>query len=86
MSLNHSNIKSDDPTASVLAFTTGLAWQEKHLTRQPTRLQGLRIALPKVADVAKEEVVDPQIETPHPDEKPRGETRKDLGAQPVMPA
>ncbi|SUG79993.1 Uncharacterized protein YtfN [Salmonella enterica subsp. enterica] len=45
----------------MLDFTSGLAWQEKNLTLKPTRLQGLLIALPKVADVAQEEVVEPKI-------------------------
>lgn len=35
----------------------------ENLTLKPTRLQGLLIALPKVADVAQEEVVEPKIET-----------------------
>lgn len=57
----------------------------ENLTLKPTRLQGLLIALPKVADVAQEEVVEPKIEKPQPDEKPLGETLKDLFAKPVMP-
>jgi hypothetical protein len=35
-------------------FTSGLNWQEKNLTLTPTSLQGLLIALPKVAKVAQE--------------------------------
>ncbi|EPW1536431.1 autotransporter assembly complex protein TamB [Salmonella enterica subsp. enterica serovar Montevideo] len=85
VALNNINIKIDDTTVSVLDFTSGLAWQEKNLTLKPTRLQGLLIALPKVADVAQEEVVEPKIEKPQPDEKPLGETLKDLFAKPVMP-
>ncbi len=38
-----------------------------------------------IADVAQEEVVEPKIEKPQPDEKPLGETLKDLFAKPVMP-
>lgn len=60
VALNNINIKIDDTTVSVLDFTSGLAWQEKNLTLKPTRLQGLLIALPKVADVAQEEVVEPK--------------------------
>ncbi len=39
-------------------------------------LKGLLIALPKVAEVAQEEVVEPKIENPQPEEKPLGETLK----------
>ncbi|EDJ7301875.1 autotransporter assembly complex protein TamB [Salmonella enterica subsp. diarizonae] len=85
VALNNINIKIDGTTVSVLDFTSGLTWQEKNLTLKPTRLQGLLIALPKVADVAQEEVVEPKIEKPQPDEKPLGETLKDLFAKPVMP-
>ncbi|EBS1421337.1 autotransporter assembly complex protein TamB [Salmonella enterica subsp. enterica serovar Montevideo] len=85
VALNNINIKIDDTTVSVLDFTSGLAWQEKNLTLKPTRLQGLLIALPKAAEVAQEEVVEPKIEKPQPDEKPLGETLKDLFAKPVMP-
>ncbi|MGS9164801.1 hypothetical protein ACQWF7_26185, partial [Salmonella enterica subsp. enterica serovar Infantis] len=56
------NIKIDDTNVSVLDFTSGLAWQEKNLSLNPSRLQGFLIALPKVADVGQEEVVDPKIE------------------------
>ncbi|PSC87474.1 hypothetical protein C7D72_29830, partial [Klebsiella pneumoniae] len=43
---------------------TGLNWQEKNLTLTPTSLQGLLlIALPKVAKVAQEQVVEPKIAT-----------------------
>ncbi|HAU3137113.1 TPA: autotransporter assembly complex protein TamB [Salmonella enterica subsp. diarizonae] len=85
VALNNINIKIDGTTVSVLDFTSGLTWQEKNLTLKPTRLQGVLIALPKVADVAQEEVVEPKIEKPQPDEKPLGETLKDLFAKPVMP-
>lgn len=66
-------------------FTSGLHWQEKDLTLKPTSLQGLLIALPKVAEVAQEEVVEPKIQNPQPDEKPLGETLKDLFSKPVLP-
>ncbi|WP_196210205.1 autotransporter assembly complex protein TamB [Citrobacter sp. Res13-Sevr-PEB04-36] len=85
VSLNNINIKIDDTTVSVLDFTSGLNWQEKTLTLEPTSLQGLLIALPKVADVAQEEVVEPKIQNPQPDEKPLGETLKDLFSKPVLP-
>ncbi|MEG0800750.1 autotransporter assembly complex protein TamB [Citrobacter sp. wls613] len=85
VALNNINIKIDDTTVSVLDFTSGLNWQEKTLTLKPTSLQGLLIALPKVADVAQEEVVEPKIQNPQPDEKPLGETLKDLFSKPVLP-
>ncbi|MBN0203819.1 hypothetical protein JTL45_35180, partial [Pseudomonas aeruginosa] len=52
----------------------------------PTSLQGLLIALPKVAKVAQEQVVEPKIDNPQPQEKPLGETMTDLFSQPVLPA
>ncbi|WFW21733.1 autotransporter assembly complex protein TamB [Citrobacter braakii] len=85
VALNNINIKIDDTTVSVLEFTSGLNWQEKTLTLKPTSLQGLLIALPKVAEVAQEEVVEPKIQNPQPDEKPLGETLKDLFSKPVLP-
>lgn len=85
VALNNINIKIDDTTVSVLDFTSGLNWQEKTLTLKPTSLQGLLIALPKVAEAAQEEVVEPKIQNPQPDEKPLGETLKDLFSKPVLP-
>lgn len=85
VSLNNVNIKIDDTTVSVMDFMTGLSWQEKNLTLTPTTLQGLLIALPKVADVAQKEVVEPKIDNPQPQEKPLGETMKDLFSKPVLP-
>lgn len=85
VALNNINIKIDDTTVTVLDFTSGLNWQEKTLTLKPTSLQGLLIALPKVAEVAQEEVVEPKIQNPQPDEKPLGETLKDLFSKPVLP-
>lgn len=85
IALNNVNIKIDDTTVSVMHFSSGLEWQDKDLTVKPTSLQGLLIALPKVADVAQEEVVEPKIDNPRPDEKPLGETLKDLFAKPVLP-
>ncbi|MEO3991954.1 autotransporter assembly complex protein TamB [Pseudocitrobacter cyperus] len=85
VALNNVNIKIDDTTVSVMDFTTGMNWQEKNLTLTPTTLEGLLIALPKVADVAQKEVVEPKIDNPQPEEKPLGETMKDLFARPVLP-
>ena len=83
--LNNVNIKIDDTTVSVMDFTSGLQWQEKNLTLTPTTLQGLLIALPKVADVAQKEVVEPKIDNPQPQEKPLGETMTELFSKPVLP-
>jgi translocation and assembly module TamB len=85
VALNNINIKIDDTTVSVMDFTSGLNWQEKNLTLTPTSLQGLLIALPKVAKVAQEQVIEPKIDKPKPDEKPLGETMKDLFSKPVLP-
>ncbi|MTH47041.1 autotransporter assembly complex protein TamB [Intestinirhabdus alba] len=85
VALNNVNIRIDDTTVSIMDFTSGLSWQEKNLTLKPTSLQGLLIALPKVAEVAQEEVVEPKIQNPQPDEKPLGETLKDLFSRPVLP-
>ncbi|MGQ8558100.1 autotransporter assembly complex protein TamB [Enterobacter hormaechei] len=85
VALDNVNIKIDDTTVSVMDFTSGLRWQEKNLTLTPTSLQGLLIALPKVADVPQEEIVEPKIQNPQPEEKPLGETLKDLFSKPVLP-
>ncbi|WP_200552144.1 autotransporter assembly complex protein TamB [Kosakonia sp. LAM2021] len=85
VALNNVNIKIDDTTVSIMDFTTGLNWQEKNLTLKPTSLQGLLIALPKVADVAQKEVVEPKIQNPQPQEKPLGETMKALFEKPLLP-
>ncbi|WP_086872963.1 autotransporter assembly complex protein TamB [Kosakonia pseudosacchari] len=85
VALNNVNIKIDDTIVSVMDFSTGLNWQEKNLTLKPTSLQGLLIALPKVAAVAQKEVVEPKIQNPQPQEKPLGETMKALFEKPLLP-
>ncbi|MGP3594016.1 autotransporter assembly complex protein TamB [Vagococcus sp. WN89Y] len=85
VALNNVNIHIDDTTVSVMDFTSGLSWQEKDLTLKPTSLQGLLIALPKVADVAQEEVIEPKVQNPQPQEKPLGETLKALFEKPLLP-
>ena len=85
VALDNVNIKIDDTTVSVMDFTSGLRWQEKNLTLTPTSLQGLLIALPKVADVAQEEIVEPKIQNPQPEANPLGATLKDLFSKPVLP-
>jgi translocation and assembly module TamB len=85
VALHNVNVKIDDTAVSLRDFSTGLNWQEKNLTLTPTSLQGLLIALPKVAKVAQEQVVEPKIDNPQPEEKPLGETMKDLFSKPVLP-
>ncbi|WP_313757851.1 autotransporter assembly complex protein TamB [Atlantibacter hermannii] len=85
VTLNNINIRIDDTTVSVMDFTSGLDWRDRDLTLTPTTLQGLLIALPKVAKVAQEEVVEPKIDNPQPDEPPLGETLKQLFSKPVLP-
>jgi translocation and assembly module TamB len=68
VALHNVNVKIDDTAVSVRDFSTGLNWQEKNLTLTPTSLQGLLIALPKVAKVAQEQVVEPKIDNPQPEE------------------
>ncbi|WP_312312082.1 translocation/assembly module TamB domain-containing protein [Atlantibacter sp.] len=85
VTLNNVNVRIDDTTVSVMDFTSGLDWQERNLTLTPTTLQGLLIALPKVAKVAQEEVVEPKIVNPKPEELPLGETLKQLFSKPVLP-
>ncbi len=85
VALNNINIKIDDTTVSLLDFDTGLAWQDRNLVLKPTNLSGLLIALPKVAKVADEQVVQPKIQNPKPDELPLGESLKQLFSKPVLP-
>ncbi len=85
VALNNISIKIDDTRISLLDFTSGVTWQQRDLTVTPTRLNGLLIALPKAAEVAKEQVVEPKIEKPKADEPPLGETLKELFSKPVLP-
>ncbi len=85
LSLHNINVKIDDTAVSLLDFSTGLHWQERALTLTPTRIQSLLIALPKAAQVANEQVVQPKIQQPQAQEKPLGETLKAMFAQPLLP-
>lgn len=85
VTLNNININIDDTTVSVVHFSSALNWEEKNLTLKPTSLSGLLIALPKVANVAQEQVVEPKIDNPKPDELPLGESLRQLFAKPVLP-
>lgn len=85
VALNNVNINIDDTTVSVMNFSSALNWEEKNLTLKPTSLSGLLIALPKVAKVAQEQVVEPKVDNPKPDELPLGESLKQLFAKPLLP-
>jgi len=84
--LHNISVKVDESAISLADFTTGLQWQDRALTLNPTHIQSLLIALPKAAQVAKEQVVQPKIQQPQPDEKPLGETLQALFAKPLLPA
>ncbi|ERM10931.1 hypothetical protein L584_00865 [Pantoea agglomerans Tx10] len=83
--LHNINVKVDDTAISLLDFTTGLQWQDRALTLNPTHIQSLLIALPKAAKVVNDEVVEPKVQQPHPAEKPLGETLQAMFAQPLLP-
>ncbi|YCI29743.1 translocation/assembly module TamB [Erwinia sp. PK3-005] len=85
LSLHNINVKIDDTAVSLLDFSTGLHWQERALTLTPTRIQSLLIALPKAAQVANEQVVQPKVQQPQAQEKTLGETLKAMFAQPLLP-
>ncbi|MEG3130753.1 translocation/assembly module TamB domain-containing protein [Pantoea cypripedii] len=84
--LHNINVKVDDTAISLLDFTTGMQWQNRNLTLTPTHIESLLIALPKAAKVADEQVVQPKVQQPKPDEKPLGETLQAMFAQPLLPA
>ncbi|ARJ42327.1 translocation and assembly module TamB [Pantoea alhagi] len=86
LSLHNINLKIDNTAISLLDFSTGLHWQERALTLTPTRIQSLLIALPKAAQVANEQVVQPKIQQPQTQEKPLGETLKAMFGQPLLPS
>ncbi len=83
--LHNISVKVDDTAISLVDFSTGLHWQARALTLNPTHIQSLLIALPKAAAVAKEQVVDPKVQQPQPNEKPLGETLQAMFAKPLLP-
>lgn len=85
LALHNINVKIDDTAISLADFTSGMHWQERALTLTPTHIQGLLIALPKAAEVANEEVVQPKVQQPEADEPPLGETIKAMFAKPLLP-
>ncbi len=86
LALNNINIKIDDTTVSLLEFSSGVNWQGRSLTLAPTRIQSLLVALPKAAQVADEQVIQPKVTEPQPEEKPLGETLQAMFAEPLLPA
>ncbi|MEG3110417.1 translocation/assembly module TamB domain-containing protein [Pantoea sp. T14] len=85
LGLHNVNVKVDDTAISLMDFTTGLQWQDRALTLSPTHIQSLLIALPKAAKVANEQVIQPKVQQPQPDEKPLGETLQAMFAKPLLP-
>lgn len=85
LSLHNINVNIDGTAISLADFTTGMHWQERALTLTPTQIQGLLIALPKAATVAKEQVVQPKVAQPETGEPPLGETLKTMFAKPLLP-
>nr|WP_314417695.1 translocation/assembly module TamB domain-containing protein [uncultured Erwinia sp.] len=85
LALHNVNVKIDDTAVSLADFTSGMHWEGRGMTLTPTHIQGLLIALPKAAKVANEEVVQPKIQDPQPEEKPLGETLKAMFEQPLLP-
>ncbi|MGQ8774773.1 autotransporter assembly complex protein TamB [Serratia sp. NA_112.1] len=100
LALNNVKVSVDDTAISLGEFRTGAQWQERALTLLPTKISGLLIALPKtpqnplpeavqpVVEVAKkveEKANHPEKPAPQPEEKPLGETLKELFAKPLLP-
>ncbi|QUG77328.1 translocation and assembly module TamB [Erwinia sp. E602] len=85
IALHNINVRIDDTAVSLADFTSGMSWQGRSLTLTPTHIQGLLIALPKAAIVADEQVVQPKVQNPQPDEKPLGETLQAMFAKPLLP-
>lgn len=80
--LKNISLRIDGTSVALSEFSSGLQWQDIHLTLLPTTLQGLQIALPKapVTETANE---------PEPpalaEEEPLGVTLNKLFAEPFLP-
>ncbi|WP_017347433.1 autotransporter assembly complex protein TamB [Pantoea sp. A4] len=85
LGLHNINLKIDDTAISLQEFTTGMHWQKRALTLSPTRIESLLVALPKAAKVVDEQVVQPKVQQPQPEEKPLGETVAALFEKPLLP-
>ncbi|VEA61752.1 Family of uncharacterised function (DUF490) [Serratia plymuthica] len=96
LALNNVKVSVDDTAISLGEFRTGAQWQERALTLLPTKISALLIALPKTPQNPLPEAVQPVVEVakkvgeaakpaPQPEEKPLGETLKELFAKPLLP-
>ncbi|MEZ2831734.1 autotransporter assembly complex protein TamB [Serratia liquefaciens] len=100
LTLNNVKVSVDDTAISLGEFRTGAQWQERALTLLPTKISGLLIALPKPPQNPLPEAIQPAVEVakkvgeqvdkaakpaPVPEEKPLGETLKELFAKPLLP-
>ncbi|CAI1124550.1 Family of uncharacterised function (DUF490) [Serratia liquefaciens] len=100
LTLNNVKVSLDDTAISLGEFRTGAQWQERALTLLPTKISGLLIALPKTPQNPLPEAIQPAVEVakkvgeqvdkaakpaPVPEEKPLGETLKELFAKPLLP-
>ncbi|WP_261642441.1 autotransporter assembly complex protein TamB [Erwinia mallotivora] len=85
LALHNINVTVDDTAISLADFTSGIHWQQRALTLNPTHIQGLLIALPKAAKVADDQVVQAKVQQPRPEEQPLGETLKAMFAKPLLP-
>jgi translocation and assembly module TamB len=100
LTLNNVKVSVDDTAISLGEFRTGAQWQERALTLLPTKISGLLIALPKTPQNPLPEAIQPAVEVakkvgeqvdkaakpaPVPEEKPLGETLKELFAKPLLP-
>ncbi|KAB8311893.1 translocation/assembly module TamB [Erwinia endophytica] len=80
LALHNINVKVDDTAISLADFTSGIDWRQRALTLTPTHIQGLLIALPKVAKVTSEPTPPPK-----PDQQPLGDMLKAMFAKPLLP-
>lgn len=100
LTLNNVKVSVDDTAISLGEFRTGAQWQERALTLLPTKISGLLIALPKTPQNPLPEAIQPAVEVakkvgeqvdkaakpaPVPEEKPLGQTLKELFAKPLLP-
>ncbi|MEB6337152.1 autotransporter assembly complex protein TamB [Serratia rhizosphaerae] len=100
LALNNVKVNVDDTAISLGEFSTGAEWQERALQLQPTKIASLLIALPKTPANPLPEEVQPAVDmvkkagekagdapktAPQPEEKPLGETLKELFAKPLLP-
>jgi translocation and assembly module TamB len=100
LTLNNVKVSVDDTAISLGEFRTGAQWQERALTLLPTKISSLLIALPKTPQNPLPEAIQPAVEVakkvgeqvdkaakpaPVPEEKPLGETLKELFAKPLLP-